>query len=321
METPQKSDWEKQVIENMLLASLQEQRRARRWGIFFKILGFIYFFLLLLIFSAWRSGDDQTSTSSMRPHTALVKLEGIIAADEPANAENIVRGLRAAFKNRSTKGVVLQINSPGGSPVQSGRINQAIRHLRQKYPDIPFYAVVEDVCTSGGYHVAVAADKIFVDKASLVGSIGVLIDGFGFTETMHKLGVERRLLTAGENKAFLDPYSPLQARHVDYVKTILAQVHHQFIETVKQGRGKRLKEDDKLFSGLVWNGEKSVELGLADGLLSVEEVARELIQAEHIVDFTPKEAWLDRFGRSLGSSATQQIFNYFQRSSVTQPIY
>lgn len=297
--------WERGVLEKLALSALQEQRRARHWGIFFKALTFAYLFIVLFIFLGW-IGKSETALGTGK-HTALVDLSGVIASDSVASAENVISSLQDAFKDKGTQGVVLRINSPGGSPVQAGQINDEIRRLRAKYPAIPLYAVVEDICASGGYYVAVAADKIFVDKASLIGSIGVLIDGFGFTGTMAKLGVERRLITAGENKGFLDPFSPGDKAQVAYAKQMVAQIHQQFIDVVRQGRGTRLKEMPDTFSGLVWNGQKGVELGLADGYGSLESVARDVIKAEKIVDFTAKENIADRLAKRFGAGAASAI--------------
>jgi protease IV len=238
-------------------------------------------------------------------HTALVELKGIIGAESKASADKMISGLNAAFKDKNTVGVVLRINSPGGSPVQSGYINDEIRRLRAKHPEIPLHVVVQDLCASGGYYVAVAADKIFVDKASLVGSIGVIMGGFGFTGTMEKLGVDRRVYTAGENKDFLDPFVPENPEHREHVKKMLAQIHDQFINVVRQGRGKRLKESPEIYSGLIWTGEKSVELGLADGFGSLESVARDVIKAENVVDFTPEENYFEQISKRLGASAAE----------------
>ncbi|HZI83012.1 MAG TPA: S49 family peptidase, partial [Casimicrobiaceae bacterium] len=238
--------------------------------------------------------------------TAKVELVGELDADGPVSAENVMAGLQAAFKNKGTQGVVLRINSPGGSPVQAGEINDEIRRLRAKYPAIPIYAVVEEICASGAYYAAVATDRIYVDKASLIGSIGVIIDSFGFVGAMEKLGIERRALTAGENKDFLDPFAPLTQQQRDYAQKMIDEIHQQFIAAVKAGRGERLKDSPELFSGLVWNGARGVDLGLADGLGSVESVAREVIKADDVVDFTVKENIGERlahkFGATLGRS-------------------
>jgi protease-4 len=239
--------------------------------------------------------------------TALVELNGVIKPKGDANAEHIVGALQAAFEDKHTAGVILRINSPGGSPVQSGIINDEMRRLRAKYPAIPLHVVVEDLCASGGYYVAAGADKIFVDKASIVGSIGVLMDGFGFTGTMDKLGVERRLLTAGESKGFLDPFSPQNENHKDHAKQMLGEIHQQFIDVVRKGRGKRLKETPDMFSGLMWSGAKSIELGLADGYGSVESVARDVINAAEVRDFTVKQNFAEKFAKQLGAEMGQGV--------------
>ena len=297
------TSWERRTIEKVALAAIAEQRRTRHWGIFFKLLLFIYLFALLFIGMGWLGKKEILPGK----HTALVELNGVISASTAASAENVMAGLQDAFKDKRTQGVILRINSPGGSPVQAGYINDEMRRLRAKYPAIPLYVVVEDICASGGYYVAAAADKIFVDKASLIGSIGVLMDGFGFTGTMTKLGVERRLITAGENKGFLDPFSPAKPADQEYIKQMLAQIHQQFIDVVRQGRGKRLKETPDTFSGLVWNGEKGVEIGLADGYGSLESVARDVVKAEKIVDFTMKENFADRLAKKFGAGVASAI--------------
>ena len=297
-------NWERQALEKVALAAVTEQRRARRWGIFFKSLGFIYLFVLLFAALGWL---NQAEVPVGRKHTALVDLEGVIAPGNQASSERVIEGLQKAFKDRNTKGVILRINSPGGSPVQAGQINDEIRRLRGKYPDIPLYAVVDDICASGGYYVAAAADKIYVDKASIIGSIGVIINGFGFTGSMEKLGVERRMITAGENKGFLDPFSPEDPKQKAYAQTMVEEIHQQFIDVVRKGRGKRLKETPDMFSGLVWHGAKSVELGLADALGSADYVAREVVKAEDIVDFTPRQSLADRFAKRFGAATAQAL--------------
>ena len=239
----------------------------------------------------------------------------MIASDQ-ASADSIIASLQGAFDDKKTKGVILRINSPGGSPVQAGQIYDEIKRLRAKYPKTPLYAVVDDICASGGYYVAAGAEKIFVDKASIVGSIGVLMDGFGFTETMQKLGVERRLLTAGENKGFLDPFSPVDAEQQAFAKQMLEEIHGQFIDVVREGRGKRLKETPEMFSGLVWSGEKSIQLGLADDLGSVESVARDVIKAEDIVDYTQQESFAERLAGRLGASMAKAL-TPFEKAGVT----
>lgn len=295
--------WERTVLEKVALAAVQEQRRARYWGIFFKLLLFIYLFALLFIAMGWLGKKDAIPGN----HTALVEVRGVIGPEGSASADNVTTGLQDAFKDKRTQGVIVRINSPGGSPVQAGHINDEIRRLRAKYPKIPVYAVVEDICASGGYYVAVAADKIYVDKSSIIGSIGVLMDGFGFTGAMEKLGIERRLLAAGENKGFLDPFSPIQESQKEYAESMLNEIHQQFINVVRQGRGKRLKETPEMFSGLLWIGSKSVELGLADALGSVEYVAREVIKAEDIVDFTPRENIAERVVRRFGAAMAETL--------------
>ena len=300
------TNWERQTIEKVALAAIQEQRRARQWGIVFKMLLFIYLFALLFVGLGWFSKKD----SSPGRHSALVDLQGVISSSSAASAEVVMAGLQDAFKDKRTQGVILRINSPGGSPVQAGYINDEIRRLRTKHPDIPLYAVVEDICASGGYYVAVAADRIYVDKASIVGSIGVLMDGFGFTGVMEKLGVERRLLAAGDNKGFLDPFSPLLEPQKEHAQQMLGDIHQQFVGVVRQGRGKRLKETPDMFSGLLWVGHKSVELGLADALGGVEYVAREVIKAEDIVDFTPRENIAERLAKRFGAGVAESLARF-----------
>lgn len=307
-------NWERGVLEKLAMSAIVEQRRARHWSIFFKVLTFGYLFVILFVLMGWF--DKSETALSTGKHTALVDMQGVIAADSAASADNLIPGLQAAFKDKGTQGVILRINSPGGSPVQAGQINDEIRRLRVKYPAIPLYVVVEDICASGGYYVAAAADKIFVDKASLIGSIGVLMDGFGFTGTMEKLGVERRLVTAGSNKGFMDPFSAVRPDQQEYAKQMLAQIHQQFIDVVKQGRGKRLKETPDTFSGLVWNGQAGIEMGLADGYGSVESVARDVIKAEEVVDFTVKEGFADRLAKRFGAGVASAI-GFSTKSGVT----
>jgi protease-4 len=297
-------NWERSVIEKLALDALKEQKRARRWGIFFKLLTFAYLTFLILMLLDWRGDADRLAGTK---HTALVDVIGVIDSKGAASADSVTGALQSAFKDKNTQGVILRINSPGGSPVQAGIIYDEIRRLREKHPGIPLYAVVEDVCASGGYYIAAATDKIYVDKASLVGSIGVLMDQFGFVDTLGKLGVERRVLTAGENKAFLDPFSPLQPTHVEHAKKLLGEIHVQFIDVVKKGRGARLKETPEIFSGLLWSGAKSIELGLSDGYGTVDYVAREVIKAEQIVEYTRKENLLDRLAKRFGAGLSESI--------------
>ena len=298
------SNWERSVLEKLAFASLQEQRKTRNWSILFKTLTFIILFLLLFTALGWL-GKKEPATASQ--HTALVELRGVIEPTGRASADKIISGLQEAFKDGKTQGVILRINSPGGSPVQAGQINDEMHRLKKLYPNIPLYAVVEDICASGGYYVAVGADKIFVDKASLIGSVGVLMESFGFTGAMEKLGVERRLLAAGENKGFLDPFSPLNEAQKEYAKQMLGQIHQQFIKIVREGRGQRLKETPEMFSGLVWTGEKSLQLGLADNYGSMEYVAREIIKAEAIVDYTPEDNLAEKFARKFGAISAEAL--------------
>jgi protease-4 len=316
MTDPTPPQWERAVLERVALKALDEQRRARQWGALFKLLWFILAFTIVAGWLGWIGrSDKEAGIAAGGRHTAVVDLEGVIAPEGKASAENVIRGLDRAFKDPGTKGVVLQINSPGGSPVQAGYIYDEIRRLRAKYPKIPLYAVVEDLCASGGYYVAAAADRIYVDKASLVGSIGVIISSFGFTGAMEKLGIERRAYTAGENKDFLDPFAPENAEQRAHAQKMLEEIHQQFIKAVRDGRGKRLKETPDMFSGLVWTGERSVELGLADGLGNTDYVAREVIGAEKLVDYTPEQTVLEAlskrfgtaFGSALGRSAAESL--------------
>lgn len=300
--------WHRQLVEKLATDALIERRRTRRWGIFFKLLTFAYLIgiLFLVLPSDWSE-----SAMGGEEHTALVELEGLIAPGEKASADNVVTGLRDAFEDENTKAVILRINSPGGSPVQSSDMHKEILRLREKYPDIPLYAVVSDICASGGYFVAAAADAIYVNESSLIGSIGVLVNGFGFVEAMEDLGVERRLLTAGEHKGILDPFSPLEDFDETHIKRQLGELHETFIEAVKEGRGEKLKgPDEELFSGLFWNGKEGIALGLADEIGSAGYVAREVVGVEEIVDFTSKEDPLVRLVERLGASIGNALVRY-----------
>lgn len=301
-------EWERKTLEKVALAAVNEQKAARRWSILFKALTFLYLFLVLFALLGWLGDKAKTGLG----HTALIDIKGVIGADNEVVADDVVSSLKSAYDNKSTKGVILRINSPGGSPVQAGIINDEIRRQKKLHPDIPVYAVVEDICASGGYYIAVAADKIYVDKASIVGSIGVLMDGFGFTGTMEKLGVERRLLTAGKNKGMLDPFSPVNPEQQALAQQMLNDIHQQFIAVVRQGRGNRLKEDENTFSGLFWNGDTSIKLGLSDALGNVNSVARDVIKEENIVDFTTKEGLADRFAKRLGASMSEAVTRQVQ---------
>ena len=300
--------WERAVLEKIALKALDEQRRQRQWNAIFRLLWLIFFFLVFSALMGWIGRPDKdTASAASGKFTALVDLEGVISPDSKASADKINKALNRAFKDSGTQGVVLRINSPGGSPVQSGYINDEMQRLRAKYPDKKLYVVVQDLCASGGYYVASAADKIYVDKASLVGSIGVIISSFGFVDTLKKLGVERRAYTAGENKDFLDPFAPENPVHKEHAQKMLGEIHQQFINVVRTGRGKRLKETPDMFSGLIWTGEESVKLGLADGFGSVDYVAREVVKAEKVVDFSPKENVFERFSERLGSSFGETV--------------
>ena len=304
--------WERDLVAKLATAALKEQRRARLWGIFFKLLTFAYITVVLLAAFDWRGRADMAGG---RKHTAMVEVSGLIAPGADASAERINSALLAAFKDGNTKGVVVRINSPGGSPVQAQTIYDEMRRLRKQYPEIPLYAVVEDVCASGGYFVAAGADRIYVGKASIVGSIGVLMNGFGFTGLMDKLGIERRLITAGENKGLLDPFSPMQESDVKHARAMVDDIHQQFIAVVREGRGKRLKETPDMFSGLIWTGQKSIDLGLADGIGTLESVARDVVKAEDIVDFSVKENLAEKFAKRFGAGAASAIMDFALRAS------
>src|SRR5688572_25353654 len=309
--TENNGQWERELVNKLATAALKEQRRARLWGIFFKLLTFGYITVILLLAVDWKSADV-----SGKKHTAMIEVNGLIAPGTDASAEKITTALQAATKDKNTQGVVLRINSPGCSPVQAQTIYDEMKRLRQKYPDVPLYAVIEDVCASGGYFVAVGADRIYVGKASIVGSIGVLMNGFGFTGLMEKLGIERRLITVGENKGMLDPFSPLDDKDKEHVRKLMGDIHEQFVGVVREGRGKRLKDAPEIFSGLIWTGQRSIDLGLADGFGSLEYVAREVVKAEEIVDFTQKEGIAEKFARRFGASAASAVVEALMRASI-----
>lgn len=296
------NNWERKVLKDLAFAAIKEQRAKRRWGYVFKLLILLYLVGFLVL--AYSPGKLSTVSE---PHTALVDIQGVIAADAEANADTLVTGIREAFESEAAKGLILRLNTPGGSPVQAGLINDEIQRLRAQRPDFPVYAVVQDVCASGGYYIAVAADEIYADKASIVGSIGVRMDSFGLTGLIDKIGVERRSLTAGENKAFLDPFLPMKQEDIEHAQEMLDIIHQQFIDVVKAGRGERLQHDDELFSGLFWSGEQAIELGLIDGLAGSGKVARELIGAEDIIDYTPRPNYLDQFAGRLGASIANLV--------------
>ncbi|AOE61550.1 S49 family peptidase [Pseudomonas corrugata] len=295
------------LLEKTLMAGVQEQRRARRWGIFFKCLVFIYLFVGLGVII--QAIDLKKNPGSGSAYTAVIDIEGMIADKEAASADNIIGSLQAAFEDSKVKGVVLRINSPGGSPVQAGYVYDEIVRLRAAHPDIKVYAVIADLGASGAYYIASAADQVYADKASLVGSIGVTAAGYGFVETLDKLGIERRVYTAGEHKSFLDPFQPQKPEETAFWQGVLDTTHKQFIASVKKGRGDRLKDKDhpELFSGLVWSGEQALSLGLIDGLGSASSVARDVIGEKELVDFTVEESPLDRFSKKLGASIAERL--------------
>lgn len=304
------SSWEREVLEKLVFATLKEQRAHRRWGIFFKFL----FLLVVLVGLAayfdfsWPGVDGE----ALGRHTALIEIDGEIDSEGSGSAAVVIPALDKAFSDSGSVAIVLHINSPGGSPVQAGMIVDEIRRLRKGYPDKPLYVVVDEICASGGYYIAAAADRIYVDKASIVGSIGVLMDGFGFTGIMEKAGVERRLLTAGENKGFMDPFSPLTEKHKQHAQAMLNEIHQQFIDVVRSGRGKRLKETPEMFSGLFWSGARAIDMGLADGLGTVDSVARDIVKAEDIIDYTQHEGLpervLKKFGAAMGAGAVKSVY-------------
>jgi protease-4 len=301
--------WERETLERLVFATVREQRAARRWGIFFKLS-----FLLLAFFAIWAYFDFYTGSDieSLGRHTALIEIDGTIDDEGSGAADTVIPSLNKAFADAGSAAVVLRINSPGGSPVQAGIIVDEMQRLKKGYPNKPLYVVVDEICASGGYYIAAAADKIYVNKASIVGSVGVLMDGFGFTGLMDKLGVERRLLTAGENKGFLDPFSPQSDKQKQHALAMLNEIHEQFIAVVRAGRGKRLKENPEIFSGLYWTGAKAVEMGLVDGFGTVDTVARDVVKAEDIIDYTAHEGLpervLKKFGASVGAGAVRSIY-------------
>ena len=300
-------DWERKVLEKVALKAIEEQRRARQWNALFRLMWFGFAFLVFAAFMGWLGRPEKDGAATVGKHTAVVDVEGIIGIESKASAEKVIKGLNRAFKDSNTQGVVIRINSPGGSPVQAGYINDEIRRLRAKHPNVPVHAVVQDLCASGGYYIAVAADRIYVDKASLVGSIGAIMGGFGFVGTLQKLGIERRAYTAGQDKDFLDPFQPENPKHREHAEKMLGEIHQQFIKVVRQGRGQRLKDGPEIFSGLVWSGERSVELGLADALGSAEYVAREVIKADKLVDFTVEDNYFEALSKRLGTSMGETL--------------
>ena len=305
MDQNQHTKWEHNVIEKIALASIKEQARAGKWGIFFKSLFFIYLFgfFAMSIYPKVKANWGGEGNY----HTAVIDISGAIAEDKDANAADIIESLRDAVKDDQTKGIILHSNSPGGSPVQSNYVYQEIRNIKKAHPDLPIYAVVSDICASGCYYIASATDKIFVNPSSLIGSIGVIMDGFGFVDTMKKIGIERRLLTAGAHKAMLDPFSPPKADETKFMQALINQVHQQFITAVKNGRGDRLKETPDMFSGLVWTGEESINNGISDAYGNDDEVAKNTIGAEKLVKFSQQKSLLDKMSGKLGASFGQAL--------------
>ena len=307
-------NWEKDVLTKLLFSTLEEQKRTRRWNLVFKGLLLGYFLVLLILMLIPSPGKEGIPLGD---HTALIEVNGVISAESEASADKIVTSLRKAFKSDNAKGIILRINSPGGSPVQAGYINDEIKRLKEKHPDKKVYAVISDLCASGGYYIAAAADQIYADKASVVGSIGVVMNSFGFVEAIDKLGIERRLYTAGENKGFLDPFSPQKQDEVDHIEGLLSQIHQQFINVVKAGRGDKLKDEKRLFSGLVWTGEQAVELGLVDALGSSSYVAREVIKEKEIVDYTQKPTYLEQLADRFGIAVASKLANSLSVNSIS----
>jgi protease-4 len=310
-DNPQKPvGWEREVLEKIALSAITEQTRARRWGVFFKSLTFLYLAILMGV-ALYPDVKKEMGTGG-KAHTAVIDIVGVIAEGKEVNADSVIKSLRAAVKDKDTKGIILHSNSPGGSPVQSAYIYDEIKRIKKDNPKLPIYAVVSDICASGCYYIAAASDKIFVSPASLIGSIGVLMDGFGFVDTMKNLGVERRLLTAGAHKAMLDPFSPPKADETAYMQGLINQVHQQFITAIKDGRGNRLKETPDMFSGLVWTGEEGVKLGIADAYGNDRTVAKELIGADKLVDFTESEQFFDKVIGKMGSSFGHALTSMLQ---------
>ena len=308
-QAPTVGNWERETLEKLVFATIKEKRAARRWSIFFRLA-----FVIIALLCLWAYFDFNIADSdddSLGRHTALIEINGDIDSEGSGSADTVIPALNKAFADSGSAAVILRINSPGGSPVQAGIIVDEILRLKKTYPKKPLYVVVDEICASGGYYIAAAADDIYVNKASIVGSVGVLMDGFGFTGLMDKLGVERRLLTAGENKGFLDPFSPQSAKHKEHALEMLEEIHGQFIAVVRAGRGKRLKETPETFSGLYWTGAKAVEMGLADGYGTVDTVARDVVKAEDIIDYTTHEGLpervLKKFGASVGNGAVKAM--------------
>ncbi|MFC5509623.1 S49 family peptidase [Massilia jejuensis] len=310
---PTAGNWERDTLEKLVFATIKERRSARRWSIFFRLA-----FLAVVVVGLWTYLDLSfgSDDENLGRHTALIEINGEIEAEGSGAADNVIPSLNKAFADAGSAAVVLRIDSPGGSPVQAGIIVDEILRLKRGYPDKPLYVVVDEICASGGYYIAAAADRIYVNKASIVGSVGVLMDSFGFTGTMDKLGVERRLMTAGTNKGFLDPFSPQSDKHRAHAQEMLNEIHQQFITVVRTGRGTRLKETPEMFSGLYWTGVKAVDMGLADGFGTVDTVARDIVKAEDIVDYTAHEGLPERVLKKFGASVGEGALKAMSRSTL-----
>lgn len=310
--------WERETLEKVLLASIEEQRRARRWGIFFKFL-----FLGYLAVALWLAARPFAGRAPAggKHHTAVVDVAGVIAPGQPSSADNIIQGLRDAADDSATQGIVLRMNTPGGSPVQSAYVYEEIRRIKKAKPKLPIYAVVADMCASGGYYIAAATDKIYVNGNSIIGSIGVIMNGFGFVDTMNKLGVERRTMTAGEHKALIDPFGPVDPVAREHLQEVLQSIHGQFIAAVKAGRGTRLKDKPELFSGLVWAGTEGIALGLADEIGDARFVAETVIGAKTMVNFTPEQNVLDRIAHRLGGAMGAALWGAMDPSAAAQTVH
>ena len=303
-------NWERKLLKDVLESGISEQRRSRRWGIFFKVLTFIYLTIIILsIFGL--SSSENIPLGARDEHVALISIEGSITSDGKNSAVYVTQSLKKAFEAQMTQGVILKINSPGGSPVQSSLIYDEVKKLRMDYPQKPLYVVVEDICASGGYFIASAAEKIFVNPSSLIGSIGVLMNSFGFTKAMEKLGIERRLLTAGENKGFLDPFSPETPEELTHAKNMLTEIHQQFIAAVKEGRKGKLSQSKDLFTGLIWTGETGIELGLADGYGSVNSVSRDIFNTDNLISYNTKPSFSELISKNFGAKVKNQIKSLF----------
>lgn len=308
------------LIEKLLLQAGKERTAARRWGIFFKFLTFVWLFLLFGLMSTGGTGAGSKGGGRASPHVAVIDIKGAIMPDGDITADDVIPALKDAFRESNAKAVLLRINSPGGTPVQAGTLYKEIRRLREKHPDKKVYAVITDIGASGAYYVAAAADEIYADPSSLVGSIGVISDGFGFVDVMNKVGVERRVITAGKNKGFMDPFSPVDPEHKAFMEEVLRNVHQQFVGAVKQGRGERLKDDPDLYSGLVWSGEQALALGLIDGFGSPGSVARDVIRQPRMVDYStekdPFDALADKLGVSMGRAGMQALLQSASAASA-----